>query len=66
MRFEDIVALNSAQPGMGKGGSDSYSVFNYRGGSNCRHIWVKYLFDPKTMNLVKAPVADQPKNGPIE
>jgi hypothetical protein len=66
MRFEDIVALNSAQPGMGKGGSDSYSVFNYRGGSNCKHIWVKYLFDPQTFNLVKAPVGDQPKNGPIE
>ena len=65
MRYEDIDRLNSAQPGMGKGGSDSYSVFNWRGGNNCKHIWVKYLFDTTTNNLVKAPKADQPKNAEI-
>lgn len=65
MRYEDIDRLNSAQPGMGKGGSNSYSVFNWRGGDNCKHIWVKYLFDTTTTNLVIAPQGDQPKNRSI-
>lgn len=65
MRYEDIDRLNSAQPGMGKGGSNSYSVFNWRGGNNCKHIWVKYLFDTTTMNLVIAPQSEQPKNRSI-
>lgn len=62
MRYEDIVRLNSQNPGLGKGGSDSYSVFEWRGGANCRHIWVKYLYDPDTKNLVKAPETEQPRN----
>lgn len=66
MRYEDIDRLNSAQPGMGKGGSNSYSVFNWRGGDNCKHIWVKYLFDTTTNNLVIAPQSDQPKNKSIK
>jgi hypothetical protein len=62
MRQEDITRLNSSNPGLGKGGSDSYSVFNWRGGANCKHIWVKYKYDTDSKNLVKAPIADQPKN----
>jgi hypothetical protein len=62
MRREDITRLNSANPGLGKGGSNSYSVFDWRGGANCKHIWVKYKYDTKDMKLVKAPISDQPKN----
>jgi hypothetical protein len=58
MRREDIELLNTQNPGLGKGGSDTYSVFNWRGGANCKHKWVKYYYDEETMNLVKAP--DQP------
>jgi hypothetical protein len=58
MRREDIDLLNSQNPGLGKGGSDYYSVFNWRGGANCKHKWVKYYYDMETMNLVLAP--DQP------
>jgi hypothetical protein len=62
MRYEDIVRLNSSNPGLGKGGSDTYSVFEYRGGANCKHIWVKYKYDTESMNLVKAPFNEQPRN----
>jgi hypothetical protein len=62
MRFEDIVRLNSSNPGLGKGGSDTYSVFEWRGGANCKHVWVKYKYDETTRNLVKAPIIDQPTN----
>ena len=55
MTWQNITYLNGMNPGFGKGGSDSYSVFNYRGGKNCVHKWVKYLYDPETMNLVKSP-----------
>jgi len=62
MRYEDIQRLNSSNPGLGKGGSDTYSVFDWRGGVNCRHIWVKYKYDTEAMRLVKAPENEQPKN----
>jgi len=55
MRKQDIEALNSSNPGFGKGGSDTYSVFNWRGGPNCYHRWVKYFYNQDTMNLVKSP-----------
>jgi len=38
-RREEITSLNTVNPGMGVGGSNSYSVFNYKGGVNCRHYW---------------------------
>jgi hypothetical protein len=62
MRQQDITRLNSSNPGLGKGGSDSYSVFDWRGGANCKHMWVKYKYDTESKNLVKAPSADQPRN----
>jgi hypothetical protein len=60
MRKEDIDRLNGANPGFGKGGSSNYSIFNWRGGANCRHKWIKYVYDTKSMNLVKAPKTEQP------
>jgi hypothetical protein len=62
MRYEDIVRLNSENPGLGKGGSNSYSVFEWRGGANCKHIWAKYKYDTESKNLVKAPSTEQPRN----
>jgi hypothetical protein len=60
MRKEDIERLNGANPGFGKGGSNNYSVFNWRGGVNCYHKWEKYFYDPDTKNLVVAPNNEQP------
>ena len=64
MRREDIEQLNTQNPGFGKGGSDTYSVFNWRGGANCVHKWVKYYYDEETMNLVLAP--DQPQQTSVD
>ena len=60
MRYQDILRLNGSNPGFGSGGSNSYSIFLYRGGSNCKHFWVKYYYDTDNQQLVKAPFGDQP------
>jgi len=67
MRFEDIEALNSSNPGFGKGGTDTYNVLRFAGGVACKHYWVKYLYQPDTKNLVKATKQpDQPRvNGMV-
>lgn len=59
-RYVDILRLNGSNPGFGSGGSNIYSVFLYRGGSNCKHFWVKYYYQPKEQRLVKAPTTEQP------
>jgi hypothetical protein len=61
MRYVDILKLNGSNKGFGQGGSNIYSVFKFRGGVNCKHIWVKYLFDKKTKQLIEAPRSEQPK-----
>jgi hypothetical protein len=35
----DITAMDNFNPGFGSGGSNSYSVFKYKGGPNCQHYW---------------------------
>ena len=61
MRYQDILRLNGSNPGFGQGGSNLYSIFLYRGGVNCKHIWVKYRFNQTTNKLVDAPRGDKPK-----
>jgi hypothetical protein len=41
-------SLGTINPGMGRGGRNSYDVFKYKGGVNCRHYWSKVaLFKPE-------------------
>jgi len=61
MRYVDILKLNGSNKGFGQGGSNIYSVFKFRGGVNCKHIWVKYFYNKKTKTLVEAPRSEQPK-----
>ena len=61
MRYVDILRLNGSNKGFGQGGSNIYSVFKFRGGTRCKHIWVKYMFNKDTKQLVKAPKNEQPK-----
>jgi len=61
MRYVDILKLNGSNKGFGQGGSNVYSVFRFRGGVNCKHIWVKYVFNKKTKELVEAPRDQQPR-----
>jgi hypothetical protein len=45
-RKEDIMSLNNkaVNPGWGPNGIDTYSVWLYKGGGNCHHIWQKELY----------------------
>lgn len=61
MRYVDILKLNGRNKGFGQGGSNIYSVFKFRGGVNCKHIWVKYSYNKETRQLIKAPKNKQPK-----
>jgi hypothetical protein len=45
-RKEDIIAMDS-QPvnaGWGEGGSDTYSIWLYKGGGNCHHAWNRVVY----------------------
>ena len=61
MRYQDILKLNGSNPGFGQGGSNLYSVFRFRGGVRCKHVWVKYKYDKVTKKLTEAPRSEQPK-----
>ena len=36
---EDITTMNAFNPGFGRNGATTYSVFEYKGGPNCTHWW---------------------------
>ena len=61
MRYQDILKLNGSNPGFGQGGSNLYSVFRFRGGVRCKHVWVKYKYNKVTKELTEAPRSEQPK-----
>ena len=45
-RKEDIINMKEKQvnPGFGKGGSDYYSIWLYKGGPQCFHFWSRRIF----------------------
>ena len=59
-RKEDInnLSLKGANPGLGPGGSNSYDIFQFAGGKNCRHYWkpVRQQYNPKTKRWVRADI----------
>ncbi|MDA9970743.1 phage portal protein [Flavobacteriaceae bacterium] len=48
-RKEDIVAMGnkSVNPGFGKGGSNSYSIWLWKGGARCNHKWFRKTYQIK-------------------
>ena len=48
-RKEDIVAMGSkaVNSGFGKGGSDTYSIWLYKGGARCNHKWFRKTYQIK-------------------
>jgi len=48
-RKEDIVAMGSkaVNSGFGKGGSDTYSIWLYKGGARCSHKWFRKTYQIK-------------------
>jgi hypothetical protein len=45
-RKEDIVAMENVavNPGWGPNGADTYDIWFYKGGGNCRHFWEKRVY----------------------
>ena len=48
-RKEDIVAMGKkpVNPGFGKGGSETYSVWLWKGGARCNHKWFRKTYQIK-------------------
>ena len=48
-RKEDIIALEKVpvNPGFGKNGADTYSVWLYKGGARCSHRWTRKIYARK-------------------
>ena len=45
-RKEDIIAMGrrAVNPGWGKGGANTYSIWKFKGGANCYHKWFRVIF----------------------
>ena len=48
-RKEDIIEMGKkpVNAGFGKGGSDTYSIWLYKGGARCNHRWTRKLYARK-------------------
>jgi hypothetical protein len=48
-RKEDIIEMGKkpVNPGFGKGGSDIYSIWLWKGGARCNHRWTRRLYAKK-------------------
>ena len=48
-RKEDIIAMETkaVNAGFGKGGSDTYSIWLYKGGARCHHKWFRRIYARK-------------------
>lgn len=40
----ELVSTQAVNPGFGKGGSDEYSVWFYKGGARCHHFWQRETY----------------------
>jgi len=54
---EEITLLNNLNDAFGPGGSSSYSIFLYKGGSNCNHYWSKYSVKREDGRLKVLPIS---------
>jgi len=51
-RSEDLNKEQTTTPKMGKGGSDKYNPFLYKGGVNCKHFWQRVIYLKKNNNKI--------------
>ena len=59
-RKEDIIQMENkaVNPGWGLNGADTYSIWLYKGGGNCRHKWNRVIYLKKDGNVdVNSPLA---------
>ena len=60
-RKEDIIALEDkvVNPGWGEGGSNTYSIWKYKGGGSCKHKWKRVTFRSTSRTQdVNSPLAE--------
>lgn len=60
-RKEDIVRMGSmsVNKGFGPNGSDTYSIWEFKGGANCHHRWYRRIFVTEGANVdVNSPNAE--------
>ena len=73
-RKEDIVQMGnkSVNPGWGAGGADTYSVWKYKGGGGCHHMWMRKVYkqregatsvDVRNPNAETVSVAESRRDG---
>ena len=43
-RYEDLQGNLSNNPGFGPKGANSYNIWLYKGGPNCRHSWMRVIY----------------------
>lgn len=65
-RIEDIdrMSQSAVNSGFGIGGDANYDILAYKGGPNCKHIWVQYVFVKQGLEGsidVKSPIAQSEK-----
>jgi hypothetical protein len=53
---EEVTLLNNLNTEFGPGGNSNYSIFMYKGGSNCQHFWRKYSVKREGSRLKVLPV----------
>lgn len=51
----DFVLNKDRKPGT-PARTRGYSVFNWRGGNNCKHVWVRYYYNEETGDFLDTPV----------
>ena len=51
-RAEDLVSAKGVNPGFGKGGSNNYNIFLYKGGVNCKHWWQRIIYLKKNNKVI--------------
>jgi hypothetical protein len=60
----DAMSAIPFQPGMGPGGTNTYNIFDYKGGVNCKHFWeqLRVFKSPGGRNIVisEGPVQGDP------
>lgn len=59
-RKEDIIKMGDRKvnPGWGRGGADTYSIWLYKGGGGCHHKWIRQTF----RGVVKGDIGKQDPN----
>jgi len=61
-RKEDIEQMESiaVNPGLGKGGSNTYSIWKYKGGARCHHFWQREIYVKKGFKVdPNSPLAEK-------